>query len=70
LGWDYVFGIALVVFPWIAYRFEQRKNTAAFGHTSEGILKEWELDYLTKAHLAAKHDRGDSRLPNDFDVDP
>jgi hypothetical protein len=27
---------------------------------SEGILKEWELGYLTKAHLAAKHGRGDS----------
>jgi hypothetical protein len=52
--WDYVVGIALVIVPWIAYRFEWQKNADAFGPASEGILKEWELDYITKAHLAAK----------------
>ena len=36
--WDYVFGIALVIVPWIAYQFEQRRNAGAFGPTSEGIL--------------------------------
>jgi hypothetical protein len=52
--WDYVFGIALLIVPWIAYRFEFQRNADAFGHTSEGVLEEWELDYITKAHLAAK----------------
>jgi len=52
---DYVFGIALVIVPWIAYRFEQRKNAEAFGPASEGILKEWELEYIAKAYLDEKH---------------
>jgi hypothetical protein len=57
---DYVFGIALVVVPWIAYRFEWRKNADAFDPgSSEGILKQWELDYITNAHLAAKRAAGD-----------
>jgi hypothetical protein len=50
--WDYVFGIALLIVPWIAYRFESQK--IVFRYASEGILEEWELDYITKAHLAAK----------------
>jgi hypothetical protein len=53
--WEYIFGIALLVAPWIAYRSEWRKNSDSFGPASEGIRKEWELDYIAKAHLAAKH---------------
>jgi hypothetical protein len=56
---DYAFGIALVLVPWIAYRFEWQKNADAFdAGSSEGILKQWELDYISDAHLAAKR-RGD-----------
>jgi hypothetical protein len=57
---DYVFGIAVIVVPWIAYRFEWQKNADAFDPgSSEGILKQWELDYITNAHLAAKRAAGD-----------
>jgi hypothetical protein len=57
--WDYGFGLALLIAPWIAYRFEWRGNADAFGPASEGILKEWELEYLAKAHFAEKHHPGD-----------
>ena len=51
---DYVFGAALLIVPWIAYPVRWRKNADVFAPASEGILKEWELDYVTKAALAAK----------------
>ena len=54
---DYAFGIALIVVPWIAYRFEWQKNADAFDPrsiTSDGILKEWELQYIINEKLAAK----------------
>jgi hypothetical protein len=54
----YVFGIALLIVPWIAFR----RNADAFRHASEGILEEWELEYITKAHLGAK--RGASNPPS------
>ena len=52
LIWNYVFGIAFLIVPWIAYRFESKKIVLRY--TSEGIQEEWELDHITKAHLAAK----------------
>ena len=61
---DYAFGIALVAVPWIAYKFEWQKNADAFDPasiTSDSILKEWELEYITNAKLAAKR-RASDRL--------
>ena len=55
LIWPYVVGLALMIVPWIVYRFEWQKNADAFDFGSEGILMEWELDHVTKAKLAAKH---------------
>ncbi|HME86356.1 MAG TPA: hypothetical protein VKG91_17875 [Roseiarcus sp.] len=56
--WGYLLGLALIILPWIVYRSEWRKNADAFS-AYEGILMEWELDYVTKAKLAAKHRASD-----------
>ena len=56
--WDYLIGFALMIIPWIVYRSEWQKNADAFS-AYEGILKEWELDHITKAKLAAEHRAND-----------
>jgi hypothetical protein len=52
--WDYLIGLAFIIFPWIVYRSEWRKNADEFAPGNENILKEWELDYITDARVAAR----------------
>ena len=61
--WDYAFGIILVIVPWIVYRFEWQKNADARGSTSESIVKEWELEYIVNAKLAAERRASDPLPP-------
>ena len=56
--WHYLVAIALLILPWLVYRYEWQKNADAFGHGSEGIQREWELSHITNARMTAKH-RGD-----------
>lgn len=57
--WDYLIGLAFIIFPWIVYRSEWRKNADEFAPGNENILKEWELDYITDARVAARRRAND-----------
>jgi hypothetical protein len=56
--WGYLGGLALLIIPWIVYHYEWQKSADTFS-AYEGILKEWELDHITNAKLAAKHRAND-----------
>jgi hypothetical protein len=65
--WDYLIGLAFIILPWFAYRSEWRKNADAFS-AHGGILKEWELDHITKARLAAKRRANDPPPTEDDEI--
>lgn len=59
--WSYLVGLALMILPWVVYRYDWRKNAEANHFSSENILMEWELHHLANAKLAAKHRANDPR---------
>jgi hypothetical protein len=57
--WGYLIGLAFIILPWTGYRSELRKNADEFAPGNENILKEWELDYITHARVAARRRAND-----------
>ena len=66
--WSYLLGAALLIGPWLVYRYEWNKNVEKFlprelepgtlSATDEGLRHEWEANYIADTRMQEREKRG------------